>query len=78
LSDPEKNIINKLADIGQPVSPSDILLQETSERSVSSLQRILSQLLKQPELIIKTKEGRKYKYELGYEMKILKEMDGFE
>ena len=78
LSDPEKNIINKLADIGQPVSPSDILLQETSERSVSSLQRILSQLLKQPELIIKTKEGRKYKYELGYEMKILKEMGGFD
>lgn len=78
LSDPEKNIINKLADIGQPVSPSDILLQETSERSASSLQRILSKLLKQPELIIKTKEGRKYKYELGYEMKILKEMGGFE
>jgi len=73
LEDSEKRLIGALKNLG-PCSPSDITLQKACGVKRTTIQRTISKFRENPEILKKTSsEGKRYKYELGYEMKILVE-----
>ncbi len=75
LSESEKKVLDKLMEIEEPLSPSDEKLQKACNLTQSTLQKMLSELAKNPEIIKKNERGRKHLYELGYEAKIYKEFE---
>ncbi len=70
LDDSEQKVIKAFSTL-KSASPSDRKLQRVCGVTRSTLQRILSDLSKRPELIVRDKMGRKQVYSLGYEMGIL-------
>lgn len=72
LEDSEKRLIRALKNLG-PSSPSDKALQKECGVKRSTIQRTITKFRENPEILKRTSEGKRYEYELGYEMEILVE-----
>lgn len=72
LEDSEKRLIRAIKNLG-PCSPSDKELQKECGVTRSTIQRTISKFKENPEILKRTSEGKRYEYELGYEMEILVE-----
>ncbi len=77
LEESEKRLIEALAKLG-PQSPSDNDLQQECGITRSTLQRSFARFREKPSIVQMVPfKGRRKVYDLGYEMKILKEEDFF-
>ncbi|GBE54800.1 hypothetical protein BMS3Bbin15_00961 [archaeon BMS3Bbin15] len=74
LDTSEQKVIRAFSTI-KSASPSDKKLQRACGVTRSTLQKILSDLSKRPELIVRGKRDRKQVYSLGYEMGILSDSE---
>ena len=72
LEDSEKRLIRALKKLGH-CSPSDKLLQKECGVTRSTIQRTITKFRENPEILKRTSEGKRFEYELGYEMEILGE-----
>lgn len=76
FEDSEKRLIMAIKNLG-PVSPSDEILQEECGVKRPTIQKTISKFRGNPEILKRTSEGKRYEYELGYEMDILVEGNFF-
>ena len=72
LEESEKRLIRALKNLG-PCSPSDKALQKECGVKRPTIQKTITKFRENPEILKRTIEGKRYEYELGYEMEILVE-----